>query len=383
MNKFDAIVVGAGYHGCACAYFLAKIGLSTLLVDAGEVGCGASGANFGSVQVQDSSLGLSLELTLLGAERMRTMEKELGQSFGYTPRGSLLVAENERQLPELEKVYNGKKEAGLPVRWLTEKEVLEAEPNIAPGSILAASYHKEAFVYPFHYLYALVNAGKEHGLKVMENVPVAALIMEAGECRGIILKDGTEYRSDNVVVAAGAGTMAICRTAGILVPVLTTKAESFVSEAIRPFLRNYYSSAGFFLDSHSQDGVSASLCVSQSIYGNMLFAETTKPYESVDPIYHDCSSGEHCRRIKAELVRVFPCLENINILRSWVASSPFTEDYEPYFGQSPIPGLILASGFKSSVVMSAIVGETVAELVSTGSCRFNLKQYTDRVSRVE
>ena len=32
-EKFDAIVVGAGPSGSTCAYFLARAGLSTLLVD--------------------------------------------------------------------------------------------------------------------------------------------------------------------------------------------------------------------------------------------------------------------------------------------------------------------------------------------------------------
>ena len=41
-----------------------------------------------------------------------------------------------------------------------------------------------------------------------------------------------------------------------------------------------------------------------------------------------------------------------------------------------MPGLILAAGFKSSAVVSAVVGETVAELVTRDTCAWDLDQYT-------
>ena len=378
-NTYDVIVIGAGYHGCSCSYFLSKAGLKVLLVEKNDIGSGASGANFGTVQVQDCSMGLSFDMTVAGYERMKTMEQELGRSISYNPRGSLLVAENENQLPVLEEVYNVKKAAGLGVKWLGPKEIQEVEPNIKPGSVLAASYNDEGFVYPFHYLYALVGKAVEYGLDIRRKTEVKSLLIENGCCKGIILEDDSEIRAENVVVAAASGTRAICATANLDVPVLSTKAESFVTEAIQPFLRNYYSSAGFFVDSHSQDSASVSLCISQSHYGNLLIAETTKPFENVDSSGHDCTSVEHCKRIKEELLRVFPVLENIQILRSWVTASPFTATYEPFFGKSPVEGLFLAAGFKSSVVVSGFVGETIRDLIVSGTSRFDLSPFTDRI----
>ena len=69
-------MIGGGYFGCACSSFFTKAGVPTLLLDEKEIGRGASGTNFGNVQVQDASMGLSYELTLAGFRRMQTMERE-------------------------------------------------------------------------------------------------------------------------------------------------------------------------------------------------------------------------------------------------------------------------------------------------------------------
>ena len=145
-NKYGAIVIGGGYFGCACSYFLAKAGVPTLLLEEKEISRGASGANFGNVQVQDASMGQSYALTLAGFARMKTMTAELGCDIGYQSYPSLIAAESEAHLPELERLFQEKKEAGLDVRWLEGSALQEAEPNLAPGSVLAASYFEQGRV---------------------------------------------------------------------------------------------------------------------------------------------------------------------------------------------------------------------------------------------
>lgn len=381
-EKYDAIVIGGGYFGCASSYFLSKAGFSTLLLDEKEIGRGCSGANFGNVQVQDSAMGQSYDLTLAGFARMKTMTEELGCDIGYRPCPSLIAAEREEHIPELEKLYSSKRQAGLDVTWLEGESLYQAEPNLAPGSVLAASYFVQGRVYPFHYLNALLRQGRKHGLKVKESIGVKELLLEGGQCVGVILCDGSLIRAEHVIVTAGSGTRAICKSAGLDVPVLSVKAECFVTEAIQPFLNTYYSSAAFFAEAHSQGGVSTSLCISQSHYGNLLIGETTKPHESVLQEFQDSTSIEHCHNIREQLDRFFPALHEIQILRSWVVPSPFTTSYEPIFGKAPIPGLIIAAGFKSAVVMSAIVGEIVRDLIEKDTCDWDLTQYTKAIRRV-
>ncbi|MCI8478732.1 MAG: FAD-binding oxidoreductase [Oscillospiraceae bacterium] len=383
MNRqYGAIVIGGGYFGCASAYFLAKAGVSTLLLEEKEIGRGASGANFGNVQVQDASMSQSYDLTLAGFARMKTMAQELECDIGYQPYGSLIGAEKEEHLPALQELYDTKRQAGLEVRWVQGEELQAIEPNLAPGAVIAASYFEQGRIYPFHYLYALVRQGRKHGLEVREGACVESLLVEGGRCTGVVLTDGTLCRGEQVIVAAGSGTRALCATAGLDVPVCSVKAEAFVTEALQPFLRTYYSSAAFFAEAHSQKGASTSLCIGQSHYGNLLVAETSKPHDEVSQAGQDCTSLEHLRNIHAQLLHFFPVLEHIQLLRSWVVPSPYTASYEPIFGRAPVPGLIIAAGFKSAAVVSAVVGESVAGLVMKDTCNWDLSLYTKDVQRL-
>ena len=122
------------------------------------------------------------------------MEAELGMEIGYRPQPSLIGAEKEAHIPELRKLYEEKKEAGLDIRWLQGRELRELEPNLKPGTVLAATYYEQGSIYPFHYLYAMIKAARAYGLTVLENTPVDSLLLEAGACKGVVLKDGRTLR---------------------------------------------------------------------------------------------------------------------------------------------------------------------------------------------
>src|SRR5919198_2108189 len=57
MTYYDAIVIGGGLVGSAIAYGLVRAGLSTALLDEGDVAYRASRANFGLVWVQSKGDG--------------------------------------------------------------------------------------------------------------------------------------------------------------------------------------------------------------------------------------------------------------------------------------------------------------------------------------
>jgi glycine/D-amino acid oxidase-like deaminating enzyme len=73
----DTIVVGGRQIGTSIAYHLARAGVRTLLIEQGDLTSGASGANFGNVQVEDAEFGLSLELTMRSYARFNRLQAEL------------------------------------------------------------------------------------------------------------------------------------------------------------------------------------------------------------------------------------------------------------------------------------------------------------------
>ena len=84
MSTHDAIVVGGGLVGTAIAYGLVKQGLSTLLLDEGDVAHRASRGNFGLVWVQSKGLGAPhyQRWTRGSAEEWPALAQELAERTG-------------------------------------------------------------------------------------------------------------------------------------------------------------------------------------------------------------------------------------------------------------------------------------------------------------
>src|SRR6056297_1785968 len=378
MKRYGAIVVGGGYPGCAVAYHLSKAGVETLLLEKKEISAGASGGNFGCIQVQDASLGLSLELTQRSYERVMRFEDELGADLELVPSPSTIVATTAAEMQELEALYHGKIEAGLDVRMLDSKELKRIEPWINEKEFSGATYYVQGRLNPFKLMYSFVRRGREEGLFVQEGTEVRELFMEGGRVRGVVLADGEIIRAERVVVAAGAWTRKLCRSAGIDVPIEYVKAEGFVTEKLQPTIFTDQSSASFFTEAHG-DEAGMSFDLAQTRSGNVLIGETSRP-SRVDP--DDCSdktSYEHFLLTRKNVARYVPALAKVNLLRAWSTVSPYTESMEPVLGEVGPEGLLVAAGFKSCVVMTAVAGEIITDLVTRGSTFCDLSGYNAQV----
>ena len=62
-DTYDAIVIGAGMIGASCAAELSKHGLNVLVLDASQVGCGATSTCMGHVVLMDDN-DAQLQLTM-------------------------------------------------------------------------------------------------------------------------------------------------------------------------------------------------------------------------------------------------------------------------------------------------------------------------------
>ena len=134
----DAVVVGGGLIGSSIAYHLARAGVRTLLIEQGDLASGASGANFGNVQVEDAEFGLSLELTLRSYARFASLGAELDYDVGYRRTGNLLLIENQHQWALMQQRATRLQAAGVRAALLDRDETCRLEPGLAPEAIIGA-----------------------------------------------------------------------------------------------------------------------------------------------------------------------------------------------------------------------------------------------------
>ena len=113
--------------------------MRTLLIEQGDLASGASGANFGNVQVEDAEFGLSLELTLRSYARFASLGAELDYEVGYRRTGNLLLIENQHQWALMQQRAARLQAAGVRAALLDRDET--SPPGTGPR---AGSDHRRA-----------------------------------------------------------------------------------------------------------------------------------------------------------------------------------------------------------------------------------------------
>jgi glycine/D-amino acid oxidase-like deaminating enzyme len=358
-ETFDVIVVGAGYIGCAVACHVSMAGLRALLIERGEIGAGASRANYGNVQAQDTELAHSLPLTLAGLARFADLEAQLGASVGYRRIGSLLLIETEAQWQTMAARVAILRAAGIAAEIVPAAHLAEIEPLLDPGAVLGACYHPhEGQVNPFALLWAYLRRGRAHGLTVRTHTDVSEVRITHGRVAGVQTAQGAIY-AGTVVLTTGAWTNRLGAKLGRAWPIQHVRGQALVTEATSLRLNNHISSAAFFEDIENSAGA-AVLAISQTARGHFLLGEAAYP----DPALTHCAAPDGLRAIADVTVRFFPALRPLQTLRAWAAPVASTPDNLPCLGPvADLPGLFIATAFKSTVIVTPTVGEIVTDLI--------------------
>lgn len=375
-SAYDALVVGAGYIGCAVACHLRLAGLRVALLERGAVAAGASRANYGNIQIQDAELDHSLPLITAGWHRFASLEKELGQSIGYRRLGSLLLIETESQWQTIAARLPGLQAAGIEAELVPADRLPEIEPLLDPRSLLGACYHpREAQIDPFRFIWAYLH--RAEGLAIQTGAEVTGFIERGGKIEGVQTNRG-KFWADTVILATGAWTVRLGRLIGREWAIPHVHGQALVTARQRHlWLNNHLASAAFFEAIHEEAQESpaeeAVLAVSQAGHGNFLLGEAAT---ITDDLGGRATPGGQ-RAIAALAGRFLPRLRRLSILRGWAAPVAFTADGLPFLGPvAGLEGLILTTAFKSTVIVTPLVGELVAQLVVEGRTDFDLAPFS-------
>ncbi|HVS99367.1 MAG TPA: FAD-dependent oxidoreductase, partial [Solirubrobacterales bacterium] len=147
-ESFDAVFVGGGVIGLACAWRAAQAGARVVVLERSEPPAGATNVAAGMLApVGELSFGEPdlLELMLASAalwpDFAAAVEAAAGEATGYERRGALHVALDRDEAGELRRRHDLQRELGLEAEWLTPRRCRELEPGLTPtfaGGVLAA-----------------------------------------------------------------------------------------------------------------------------------------------------------------------------------------------------------------------------------------------------
>lgn len=360
-QSWDVVVVGGGLIGSSIAYHLAQSGVRTLLIEQGDLASGASGANFGNIQVQDAKFGLSLELTLRGYDMFSTLEDELEYDLDYRQTGSLLLIENDRQWATMEQRASRLQAAGVDAQLLDQAAVLRLLPSLSPQSATGALFHAhEGELNPFKLVHAYASRGREHGLEVWTHTQVTKVCTQNEQVTGVDTNAG-HVSAGRVVLAAGAWAWSLARTAGVDLPLHWVHGEALITEPLPPLTHHAITSAVFFESTEEAAEQTVGFCLRQRPEGNVMIGEAALVTRALGRRVTPTALPAICHEVHGR----FPTLRQAAILRGWAIPVAFVADNQPLLGEvKEISGLLVATGLKSTIILTPLVGALVADMVT-------------------
>src|SRR6476659_11122093 len=146
-KAYDAIIIGAGIVGAACAAECAREGLSVAIVEAGIVGGGATAAGMGHLVVMDDSEA-QFALTRYSQQLWDEVSAELPREVEHDACGTIWIAADDKEMAEAERKARFYTERGVAVEILDAHALREAEPNLREGLVGGLRVPGDSVIYP-------------------------------------------------------------------------------------------------------------------------------------------------------------------------------------------------------------------------------------------
>src|ERR1700710_1278396 len=239
--SYDVVIVGAGGHGLATAYYLAKEhGITNVAVlDKGWLGGGNTGRNTTIIR----SNYLQPESAMLyehALKRWETLSQDLNYNVMYSPRGVLMLAHTHHDVLVFKRHVHANRLQGIDNEWLTPAQAKTFCPPLdisttARYPIQGAALQRRGGVARHDAVaWGYARAAAARGVDIIQNCPVTAIRRNAsGRVAGIETARGF-IRAKKVAVAAAGNTSVVMSTADVRLPLESYPLQALVSEPVKP-----------------------------------------------------------------------------------------------------------------------------------------------------
>jgi len=221
----EAIIIGAGFTGCALAYDLSLRGFKVIVLERGEIASGTSGRTHGLLHSGGRYCTNDQEAAKECIEENIILRKIASQCIEHN--GGLFIALDENDLAYLPDFIKGAEACKIPVELLDVKKALQMEPYLNPA-VLAAAFVPDGVFDPLRLAFAFAASAQINGASFLPHHDVQSMIFDGmgnviGAC-ALNRHSGNliEVRGDIVINATGAWAGKVSALAKIDVPVVPT-----------------------------------------------------------------------------------------------------------------------------------------------------------------
>jgi sarcosine oxidase subunit beta len=354
-SSYDVVIVGAGGHGLATAYYLAREhGITNVAVlEKGWLAGGNMARNTTIIRsnyLWDESAAI-YEHALKLWERL---PDELGYDFLFSQRGVLNLAHTLQDVREGVRRVNANRLNSVDAEWLEPDEVAKVCPivNVSPDTrypVLGATFQPRAGIAKHdHVAWALARRADELGVDLIQGCEVTGFLKDGNRVVGVETSRG-RILSGRVGLAAAGHSGILAQLAGFRLPVQSHPLQALVSELHEPVHPTVV------MSNHVH------VYVSQAHKGELVMGAGVDAYNG----YGQRGSFHVIERQMAAAVELFPIFARAHVLRTWGGIVDVTPDASPVIGATPVENLYVncgwgTGGFKATPAAGVAFAHTIA-----------------------
>jgi D-hydroxyproline dehydrogenase subunit beta len=337
---YDAVVVGAGIVGAACALELSQRGLRVAVVDREIVGGGATAAGMGHIVVMDDS-DAQFALTRYSQRLWQQMKHELPDDVEFEQCGTIWVAVDDEEMAEVFRKRDYYEKRGVSTEVLDTQRLKQLEPNLRDGLAGGLLVPEDGVLYPPCAAHFLIEKAKKFGTKIFLGAPVVQI--GGGRTRSA---DGLEISSKVIVNAAG------CAAPDLMpgIEIKKRKGHLVITDRYPGFVRHQLVELGYLKSAHSVSSDSVAFNVQPRRTGQILIGSSRQygaEHKEVDQII--------LARMLQRAQEYMPAIGTFSAVRVWTGFRAATPDKLPLIGPSPKdPSLFLATGHEGLGITTSL-----------------------------
>ena len=355
-SAYDVIIVGAGGHGLATAYYLAsQHGVTNVAVlEKGWLGGGNTGRNTTIIRsnyLYDESAGIYDHAVKL----WDGLSQELNYNVMYSPRGVMMLAHNVHDVQVFKRHIHANRLNGVDNEWLTPEQAKEFCPplNISKSArypVMGAALQRRGGTARHDAVaWGYARGASARGVDIIQNCEVTGIRRSLeGEVTGVDTTKGFIGAKKIGVVAAGHSSV-LMQMAGVRMPLESYPLQALVSEPVKPVFPCVVMSN------------TVHAYISQSDKGELVIGAGTDQYTS-----YSQTGGLHIINHTLDAIcEMFPIFTRMKMLRSWGGIVDVTPDRSPIMAKAPVKGLYVncgwgTGGFKATPGSGHVFAHTIA-----------------------
>ena len=352
----DVAIIGGGAMGASTAYYLAKAGIRSTIIERDGIATKASGYNAGGLNPL-TGYGLPGPLTDISnvtfrmhADLAQCLEEESGVPYHHKTIAIVSVAFDDSDLPEMRDTHDAFQAADdrFTSHWLDAADLRNMEPRLNPDAQRGLYTHGHCSLSGYEFTLALARAAERSGAQIL-HTEATGIDTDGDRVTAVNTRDG-KIPCDAVVIASGPWSAQAEQWLGVKIPVEPYKGEILRLSIPGDLPEHDYSGGGANVHNRA-DG--------------LLWAGATEQKKGFD-----LEPSDYARdTLMKGATTLMPFLKDAEIAKHTVCLRPLTPDWLPIVGAAPgWSNAHLATGAgKKGILFAPAIGKATADLITTNT----------------